>query len=359
MVYSPAPSQTARRCPKQFPAALLLAAAAVPVGTVALAARPARAGALPAGYALIFEDNFDSPDTLDPTGGGGGGGGGGGDTDTFTDSTLDGAGNTNSLGRDAGLTAPNGAKWQNWQPNVYRRDAFNDPNAASIADGRLTVKTWSEVNDSGNLVHHTGMISTQGLFEHAYGRYEASIDFNDSPGQWSAFWLYQDAISNDPSPTGETGVELDIMEHRARDSGDNDIAGHGASNAHWNGYGAGSQADYSNTGDLDLDQGFHLYALDWTPDGYTFSIDGVETWTAPNTPVTGANEYIILSSEVENGSWAGHIPTQGYGSYDDTQTNFQVDYVRVYGAESAVPEPATAGLLGLAGLAALVRRRRA
>ena len=340
-----------RRGDKRTSVALVLLCAAAPAAATLLIAPGARAADLPAGYSLIFEDNFDSPASFDPL------------FDPTSpsnpiDTTQNNDGGLDSAGRPSAGTASNDVKWANWQPGVLRRDAINDPNAASIADGKLTIKTWSEVDASGHLQHHSGMIATKGIFEHAFGHYEARIDFNDSPGQWSAFWIYQDAIANNPSPMGATGVELDIMEHRALDAGGNDISGQGSSNTHWNGYDSGHMGDYSQTGDLGLDQGFHIYALDWTPDGYSFSIDGNETWNAPHTPVSNSDEYILLSSEVQDNYWAGHIPTAGYGSYDDTQTSLVVDYVRVYGADTAVPEPAAAGLLGLAGLIGLARRRR-
>jgi len=43
------------------------------------------------------------------------------------------------------------------------------------------------------------------------------------------------------------------------------------------------------------------------------------------------SEYLLLSSEVQNGSWAGNIPTGGYGlGGRERKPNMQVDYVRAY-----------------------------
>ena len=52
-------------------------------------------------------------------------------------------------------------------------------------------------------------------------------------------------------------------------------------------------------------------------------------WTK-TTPVSATAKYLLLSSEVENGSWAGNIPTGGYGSEATSVTNIQVDYVRAF-----------------------------
>ena len=357
-------------------AAALVAASAVAASGLLVA--PAVAAALPAEYGLVFQDDFDantvSPTRIDPNG-------------RSTDDLYAITNSTSASGMNVGdpinnggggPTPPAGPLWSNWQEGVHRRDAVNDPRAVSVDNGYMTIKTWSEANAFGQVEHHTGMVSTQGLFERAYGYYEARVKFNDSPGQWSAFWIYQDAVANNPSPTGATGVEMDIVEHRARDAGDHDISGQGSSNMHWNGYAGGHMGDYFHTGDLNLDEGFHTYGLLWTPEGYTFNIDGVTTWTADATPVSHADEYLILSSEVENNAWAGHIPGGGYGSFENSTTSMVIDYVKVYAGgagltpgnpppaagggtpETPNPEPTTAGaVLLVAGLAGLKRRRRA
>ena len=75
-------------------------------------------------------------------------------------------------------------------------------------------------------------------------------------------------------------------------------------------------------------------------------------WTK-TTPVSARSEYLLLSSEVENGSWAGNIPTGGYGSESASATNMQVDYVRAY---ALAPEPASS-LAGLSAAVLLLTRR--
>jgi hypothetical protein len=47
-------------------------------------------------------------------------------------------------------------------------------------------------------------------------------------------------------------------------------------------------------------------------------INGVLRWTINNStksPVSQRSEFIILSSEVSNGSWAGTVPAAGYGGF--------------------------------------------
>ena len=63
-------------------------------------------------------------------------------------------------------------------------------------------------------------------------------------------------------------------------------------------------------------------------------MDDKLTWTAP-APVSKRNQYIILSSEVEDDAWAGKIPAGGYGSRETSQTRLVAGYVRFYERSSA------------------------
>ncbi len=56
-------------------------------------------------------------------------------------------------------------------------------------------------------------------------------------------------------------------------------------------------------------------------------------WTA--SPVSRRPQYIILSSEVHDRSWAGTVPAEGYGSLETSRTKMVVDYVRFYERSSA------------------------
>jgi len=87
------------------------------------------------------------------------------------------------------------------------------------------------------------------------------------------------------------------------------------------------------TDDLGLGQSFHIYGVEWTETEYRFFVDGRLTWTA--SPVSRRPQYIILSSEVHDRSWAGTAPAEGYGSLGTSRTKMVVDYVRFYERSSA------------------------
>lgn len=147
-----------------------------------------------------------------------------------------------------------------------------------------------------------------------------------------------------------------MAEHRVSNSGNTDpnMANKITQALHWDGYGTSQQQLNNISGNLGLATGFHLYSVLWTPESYTFFVDGSQTWSS-TSGISQRSEYLILSSEVNNNNnWAGVIPTGGYGSLATTTTNMTVDYVRIY----AVPEPSSAGLLATAAVALLLARAR-
>ncbi len=235
-----------------------------------------------------------------------------------------------------------------------RRAGENVEEAVGVDNGLLTITTWTQ--QGPHPAHYTGMISTRDTFRQAYGYFEASIDFNGASGMWSAFWLTSADIHDTSQIPELAGVELDVVEHRVTDGSANDISGIASLNTHWGGYQEHHQTRGFNTGDLGLGDGFHTYAIEWTPDGYRFFIDDVQVWDGADTPVSQIPQYMLLSSEVGEG-WSGPIPDGGYGTFDDSNVTMHVDYVRVY-SMGAIPEPASASLLALSSFLLLRRRNR-
>jgi beta-glucanase (GH16 family) len=272
---------------------------------LSLALVPSGADAVPIGYALTFEDEFDG-------------------------TTLD------SATWDYRLSGP-------------RRDAVNVPEAVRVdGEGHLVIDTWTEEE-----THYTGMIGTQGRFEQRYGWFEARIDFDGAPGMWSAFWLQSPTLGQTIGDPGSSGVEMDIVEHDLFGSSPGGPYWHGG--LHWDGYGASHKVRSRAIAVPDIADGFHTFALEWTPDALRFYYDGQLMWT-PQPIISHVPEFMILSSEVMD-SFLTQIPEGGYGDRSESTTRMRVDWVRVY---SPVPEPATALLLGVAlgALAGLRPRAR-
>ena len=221
-------------------------------------------------------------------------------------------------------------KWDYWLAGA-RRDAVNVSSAVAVGGGYLTITTYTT-----NGTHYTGMIATDGKFRTKFGYWEASIDWNDSPGMWSAYWMQSPTMGADLSDPVTSGNEIDLAEHRLMDSVSNNIANQVQVNIHWNGYGASTQGQGSGNVGSSLNNGFHTYGFQWTASSYNFSIDGASKWTGGSSPVSHSTEWMILSSEVQDGSWAGNIPSGGYGSLVTSTTKMTVDYVRYYAPTNAL-----------------------
>ena len=250
-------------------------------------------------------------------------------------------------------TSLDATKWSVNEPGVWG-DAINSGSAAKVGNGALTITTYTDPSNGKN---YAAVLGTQDHFLKTYGYFESRIKFNSSPGMWSAFWLESPTVGKPLGDPATAGVEIDVTEHRATDDTGAGITDRYNTALHWDGYGANHKTVGHLNGPVSgLGNGsWHTYGLLWEPDGYTFYVDDVPMWTK-TSPVSAAPEYLLLSSEVQDNSWAGFIPAAGYGSLAASTTNMQVDYVHVYAL--AVPEP-TGVLVLLPGALLWVGGRRA
>jgi beta-glucanase (GH16 family) len=230
-----------------------------------------------------------------------------------------------------------------WAPRASgaRHDGVLTPDALAVGGGVLTITTYTDDDR-----HYSGMISTQGGsvgLRQTFGYFEARVRFAGSPGQWSAFWLQSPTIGDPLGDPAAAGVEMDVVEHRARCvsapaptppqvcGAQSSIADRAQQGLVWDGYDPEQSHAAVNLSEplpgLD-DGGWHTWALNWTPTSLTFSYDDTPIWL-PSGPVSQRSQYIVLSSEV-GAFFAGAIPAGGYGSPATSTTNMQVDYVRVW-----------------------------
>ena len=223
-------------------------------------------------------------------------------------------------------TALDTAEW-----TVYagpRRDAQNSSDAVAVVDGVLTITTSTEDG-----VHRTGFVDTARRRLFTYGWFEARIRFASAPGEWGAFWMSSPTIGHPVGDPGTAGTEIDIVEHRAADAAGADISNRYVMNLHWDGYGPDHKTAGGHgappPGAAPLQGNWHVYALEWTPRGYRFLLDGVEQW-ATTAGLSHRPEFVKLSCEVQDASWAGHVPAGGYGPRESSATRMQVDWVRIW-----------------------------
>ncbi len=201
------------------------------------------------------------------------------------------------------------SKW-NRLGDSKRRDGFWVKDDAYLSGkGTLLLRTKKDGDR-----YTCGAVNTQGKFEHAFGYYVARCRMPRQPGHWPAFWMMSAGV-NKVGDEGRDGTEIDIVEIPWRD-------GKVTFNLHWDGYGKDHKSAGANTTIPALTEGFHDYALLWTPAEYVIYVDGKEVWRTKAGGVSQAPEYLKLTEEI--GTWGGDIAKAELPDF------FEVDYVRVY-----------------------------
>lgn len=163
----------------------------------------------------------------------------------------------------------------------------------------------------------TGAINTKSKFEKRFGYFVARCRFTGARGHGPAFWLQSPGVGR-VGDDGRDGTEIDIMEKFKN----YDRVQHAM---HWDGYGKYHSSSACQIDLPGVSEGWHTFALCWTPDEYIFYIDGQESWRTKDGGVSQVPAYVILSDEIR--AWNGDISKQDLPRY------FYVDYVRVYETE--------------------------
>ncbi|UCD51360.1 MAG: alpha-L-fucosidase [Phycisphaerales bacterium] len=214
-------------------------------------------------------------------------------------------------------TAIDTSKWDvmgDWK----RRDGFWVKEDAYLdGQGHLILRTKKDGDR-----YTSGAIRTRGKFEHRYGYWVCRCQMPTEEGHWPAFWLHGNAVSQ-VGNDGRDGTEIDIMEKPWRED-------RNTQNLHWDGYGAEHRHVGTQFLVPGISEGFHTFAVYWTPEEYVFYVNGQETWRSSAGGVSQVPQYAKLTEEI--GTWGGDI------SKARLPDQFVVDYVRVY---DVVGEPNT------------------
>ncbi len=223
--------------------------------------------------------------------------------------------------------APDPANWNHetgdhgWGNQELQNYTTSRDNSALDGEGNLVITARQE-SDGG---YTSARMTTQNNVQHAYGRIEARIKVPTGQGVWPAFWMLGADFPDTPWP--DSG-EIDIMEHIGSEPGTVHGTVHGP--GYSGGGGVGASYDHPDGGGFPDD--FHVYAVDWTPDSITWSVDDVPFNTITPADVSGDwvfdQEFFMILNVAVGGEWPG---------YPDESTQFPqemvVDYVRVYDTE--------------------------
>lgn len=221
--------------------------------------------------------------------------------------------------------APDPANWTHetgdhgWGNNELQNYTDSRENSALDGEGNLVITARQEADGS----YTSARITTQDKVEQAHGRIEANIKIPTGQGVWPAFWMLGSDFPDTPWP--DSG-EIDIMENVGHEPGTVHGTIHGP--GYSGGGGIGASYDHPTGGAFTDD--FHVYAVDWTPDSITWSVDGQPFNTLTSADVGGNpwvydQSFFMILNVAVGGEWPG---------YPDETTQFPqemvVDYVRVY-----------------------------
>lgn len=170
------------------------------------------------------------------------------------------------------------------------------------------------------------------LFSQAYGYFECKVKLPKSKGLWSAFWL-QSSNQRLVGNGGMDGTEIDVYESAFINSKKPKM-GHALL---WDGYGKdGKVEDYIGNLEQDLYDGYHTFALKWTPEYYVFYVDSVPTWATNAGDVSRVKEFLRFTVEIDAGDGYGpHGQKIGKFSHNNEENeDFMIDYVKVWQNEN-------------------------
>jgi beta-glucanase (GH16 family) len=258
-------------------------------GPLALPASPAaqpQTLAVPAAYALVWVDEFNSDGLPDPA-------------------------------RWAHDTGMNAAGWHNREQQYYSGPRAEN---AEIRQGRLVItvrrESLSSAPDWGRQQYTSARLITRGLAEWTYGFFEVRARLPCGQGTWPAIWMLG---SQGDWPAGG---ELDILEHIGHRPDRVFSTVHTAAGS--GGQGAGAERSLPSACSA-----FHSYQMHWTPQRIRFGIDGVVHFEYTN-PGSGrerwpfdAPQFLILNLAI-GGDLGGKVDDGIF------PRQFQIDHVRVY-----------------------------
>ena len=187
---------------------------------------------------------------------------------------------------------------------------FVSPEAVKVENGYLKLSAFKK---DGRIL--LGAVGTQNRFMTGYGFFECRAELQKSAGIWAAFWIQSPDISKGEDPA-TFGAEIDIMEFFKKLG--TDIVSH---NVHW-AYGPHQKTTHGMQSYLrGVSEGFHTFALEWTPDKYVFFVDGYKYYEV-TSGISRIPEYLILSMEIPSDE--KELKTAVLPDV------FTVDYVKVY-----------------------------
>lgn len=208
--------------------------------------------------------------------------------------------------------------WGNNEQEHYTREQKN----VRVEDGKLVIEAHRDsVSDKP---YTSARLISKGKGDWRYGRIEVKAKLPRGKGTWPAIWMLSTEWKYGGWPASG---EIDIMEHVGFDPG----VVHGT--IHTEAYNHIKQTQKEGKITIpDVDEVFHVYAIDWTKDHMDFYVDDDLYHSVTRNPADDFKGwpfdqrfYLIMNLAV-GGNWGGQ---EGVDKSIWPQ-RMEVDYVRVF-----------------------------
>jgi beta-glucanase (GH16 family) len=247
-------------------------------------------------------------------------------------------------------SAPDPAKWTletggsgngNHELQYYTNSTSN---AALDGNGNLVITARKNTDPGlqcwyGTCQYTSARLNTARTFTQKYGHFESRIKVPRGQGMWPAFWMLGDNLGSAGWPNSG---EIDIMENVGKEPGTVHGTIHGPGYSGSGGIGAA----YTLPGGKSFADDFHVFAVDWSPEKITWSVDGQAYETRTPADLNGNkwvydHPFFLILNLAVGGDWPGS--PDGNTSFPQTMT---IDYVRVSTSDTGNGTGGTGGTTG-------------
>lgn len=263
-------------------------------GTPSVSSVPRVQTSVPAGFELVWSDEFDTDGLPDPA-------------------------------KWKYDTSRNERGWFNNERQYY---AANRPKNSRVEGGNLILEAHQEdlasarFPDFGGQGYSSARLITQGLGDWTYGFFEIRAKLPCGRGTWPAIWM----LPSDPDVVWPAGGEIDIMEHVGFEPG---VIHHSIHTTAFN-FSRGTQKTTSHEVP-DACKAMHKYQLLWAPEMMLFAVDDQPKFLFRKESDKQARwpfdkpQHLLLNIAV-GGTWGGQkgIDPAAFPA------RMEIDYVRVF-----------------------------
>ncbi len=214
-----------------------------------------------------------------------------------------------------------------------RKCSKASPKMTKVGKGVLTLKVKKDPARRGDVCkwrspggkvkkfnyYLNGHVGTDGRFDFRHGVAAARVKFQKPQGMHGSFWM-----NTSGDPEGSRPVEIDTVEFFGKGYSKGGLAQF----LHYKGRKIGGLQPSANDvlrGSDNWWKKFHVFSVEWTPGGYSFRIDGQETF---RTTKARSDKQVIAIMSLLSSDWElDQMPKSGKGS-------MKVDWFRVWQDQS-------------------------